>query len=220
MKTSIVYEDHEILVCHKPAGFPVQTRRAGAQDMESELKNYLYRKSGKKEMPYIGIIHRLDQPVEGLLIFAKNSTAAAALNRQMQTDNFGKYYIAEVCGIPADNEGTLTDYLIKNPAVSRAEVVDRDRKDAKKAVLHYKVLERREETSLLQIHLETGRFHQIRAQMAHMGCPIVGDTKYNPAYKDVRGYQRTHLCAYRLELRHPKTGKKLEFEIHPEWEMI
>lgn len=236
MRTAIIYEDKEILVCHKPAGFPVQTRKVGAGDMESELKNYLFREvrqaeSGKVHTggsskvqtdrknaePYIGIVHRLDQPVEGLLVFARNSTSAVSLNKQMQTENFGKYYLAEVCGRFDEGYGTLTDYLIKNPKTSRAEIAERGRKDAKKAVLDYTVLEEKEDTSLLKIHLETGRFHQIRVQMAHAGCPIVGDTKYNPAFQRGRGYQKIHLCAYRLEFMHPRTEEKMEFEIEPEW---
>lgn len=220
MRTAIIYEDTEILVCHKPAGFPVQTRKTGAADVESELKNYLFRMSQKNAEPYIGIIHRLDQPVEGLLVFARNSASAAALNRQMQTENFGKYYLAEVCGRFAGKQGTLTDYLIKNSKTSRAEIGEQGQKDAKKAVLDYTVLEEREETSLLRIRLETGRFHQIRVQMAHAGCPIVGDTKYNPAVQRKSGYQKIHLCAYRLEFAHPRTKEKMEFEIEPEWVKI
>ena len=217
MRTKIIYEDSDIMVCHKPAGFPVQTRRTGSMDMESELLNYLYRKGGNDKRPYIGIIHRLDQPVEGLLVFAKNPSAAAKLNQQMQKDGFGKHYIAEVSGQMDTKRGTLTDYLVKNARESRAEIVAEGQKDAKKAVLYYEVFQKTEGASFLKIRLETGRFHQIRAQLSSRGCPIIGDTKYNPECVTGRGYQTIHLCAWRLEFRHPVNGKPMEFSIRPMW---
>lgn len=217
MRTQIIYEDNDIVVCHKPAGFPVQTRRTGSMDMESELLNYLHRKGGNDKRPYIGIVHRLDQPVEGLLVFAKNSSAAAKLNQQMQKEGFGKYYIAEVSGQMEHEKGTLVDYLVKNARESRAEIVAEGQKDAKKAVLHYEVFRKMEGTSFLKIQLETGRFHQIRVQLSGKGCPIIGDTKYNPKCVAQRGYQTMHLCAWRLEFRHPVNGKRMEFEICPAW---
>lgn len=217
MRTQIIYEDNDILVCHKPAGFPVQTRRAGSMDMENELLNYLHRKGGSKTRPYVGIIHRLDQPVEGLLVFAKAPSVAAKLNRQMQKEGFGKYYIAEIFGRINQRKGILTDYLIKNGKTSKAEIVGADNKDAKKAVLHYEVLREEKETSFIKIQLETGRFHQIRVQFSGRGYPIIGDTKYNPDCQAENTYQTIHLCAWRLAFRHPGTGKVMEFEICPEW---
>lgn len=217
MRTQIIYEDNDILVCHKPAGFPVQTRRAGSMDMESELLNYLHRKGGSKTPPYVGIIHRLDQPVEGLLVFAKTPFVAAKLNQQMQKEGFGKYYIAEISGKTDQEKGTLTDYLIKNGKASKAEIVRVGHKDAKKAILYYEQIREEERTSFLKIQLETGRFHQIRVQLSARGCPIIGDTKYNPDCQAENTYQTIHLCAWRLAFRHPKTGEKMEFEICPEW---
>lgn len=209
----ILYEDNDILVCHKPAGMAVQTKRLREPDMETRLKSY---RTAKGEPAYIGIIHRLDQPVEGVMVFAKNEAAAAALSRRLQQDGFGKYYYAVVCGIPKQKEAVQTDYLVRDGRTNSSAVVPANVKNAKKAVLHYEVVEERpsEQRALLRIHLETGRHHQIRVQLAHMGCPIAGDRKYNPK----AGTEGTALCAYRLSFCHPATGKQLTYEITPEGE--
>ncbi len=217
MRTQIIYEDNDMIVCRKPAGFPVQTKKTSQPDMESELLNYLHRKGDACGRPYIGIIHRLDQPVEGLLVFAKNPAAASKLNKQMQEDGFGKYYVAEISGAMEQNKGTLTDYLVKNAKESRAELADAGRKDAKKAVLHYEVLKNMEDSSFIMVRLKTGRFHQIRAQLSGRGRPIIGDRKYGSSCCQANGCRTIHLCAWRLEFCHPVTGERMKFEICPDW---
>ena len=216
MNLRILHEDEHVIVCYKPAGLATQTAKMGAQDMESLLKNYLYKK--EKKMPYVAVIHRLDQPVEGVLVFAKTPFAAKELNKGMQGTGFGKYYKAVVCGIPNEKKAVLEDYLVKDGKTNTSRVGKKDEAEAKKAVLAYEVIQQTDDKALLKIKLETGRHHQIRVQMANMGCPIWGDTKYNSAENVDKSWKNIALCAYHLEFVHPKTKKKMIFEIEPEGE--
>ena len=216
MDIQIRYEDDDIIVCYKPSGVPVQTSKLGVRDMVSYLKQYLYKKQEVKAEPYLAVIHRLDQPVEGLLVFAKNPFAAKELNRVMQQFGFGKYYKATLCGVPEKRQGRLENYLKKDAKTNTSCVVSEKDKDAKKAILFYEVEEVYEEEgktyTKVKIQLETGRHHQIRVQMAHMGCPLLGDTKYNAAEQGP-GWKTIALCAYRLEIVHPRTKEKMIFEL-------
>ena len=221
----ILYEDDQILVCHKPAGVPVQTKKIGTQDMESILKNYLFIHSSHHaghKPPYLAVIHRLDQPVEGVLVFAKNKKAAAGLTRQITTGNIVKEYLAVTDRMSEKHQGRLEDYLIKNGRTNTSEVVTSKTSGAKKAVLDYEVIhqisdERTESGKriLIKIHLETGRHHQIRVQMAHAGMPLLGDRKYNPGEIS---QLPLGLCSCHLAFRHPVTGKKMEFKVAPKGE--
>ena len=216
MNLRILHEDEHVIVCYKPAGIATQTAKMGSQDMESLLKNYLYKK--EKKMPYIAVIHRLDQPVEGILVFAKTPFAAKELNKGLQGAGFGKYYQAVVCGIPKEKKATLEDYLVKDGKTNTSRIGTKDEAEAKKAMLAYEVLKQTEDKAHLKIKLETGRHHQIRVQMANMGCPIWGDTKYNSGEYVDKSWKNIALCAYHLEFIHPKTKKKMTFEIEPEGE--
>lgn len=215
MQLEILFEDNDIIVCYKPAGVPTQTSKLGEPDMVSILKNYL--KGG-----YVAVIHRLDQPVEGVLVFAKSPAAAKELNKGLQTAGFGKHYQAVLVGELASPKGTLEDYLVKDGKTNTSRVANPKEKDAKKAVLYYEVLETGEieekRVALVKVKLETGRHHQIRVQMAHMGCPIWGDSKYNTATIQDRRFRQIALCAYRLEFIHPRNKKKMEFEVKPRGE--
>lgn len=213
----IIFEDRDILVCRKPAGVATQTKRLGQQDMESLLKNY---RAKKGEPPYIGIVHRLDQPVEGVMVFAKTQQAAAHLSKQVQDRVIGKYYYAVSTNAPMEKEGVLEDYLLTDKKTNFTQVVDRtgDKrsvtdlpKGAKKAKLEYKVVETKENKTLFNIKLHTGRQHQIRVQMAYMGCPLVGDSKYGEA----RDREQLALCSYKLEFEHPTKKIPMKFEIQP-----
>lgn len=226
-KSRILYEDNDIIVCHKPAGIATQTARVGQADMVSEITNYLAMTA--KGSPYVGVVHRLDQPVEGVLVFAKNRHAAAQLSRQIQENRMEKYYYAVVCGRDFKSCGELTDYLLKDGKANTSRIVPPEVKDAKKAVLGYRVLEEQtcEEAAdtalriaLVEIRLHTGRHHQIRVQMSHAGMGLLGDYKYADA-ETVKISERMRmkeiaLCAYRLSFAHPKTDRKLEFKIKPE----
>ncbi len=215
MNFKILYEDSHVIVCYKPAGIPTQTAKLGTPDMVSLLKNHL--KGG-----YVAVIHRLDQPVEGVLVFAKTPAAAKALNKQLQSEDFGKYYKAVLWGIPKEEQATLEDYLVKDGKTNTSRVGTANEKDAKKAILSYEVMAEGKDddrdVSLVKVKLGTGRHHQIRVQMSNMGCPIWGDSKYNTCMVQDRRFRHIALCAYRLEFAHPKTNKKMEFEVSPEGE--
>ncbi len=208
----IVYEDSDIIVCEKEAGVPVQSARIGTKDMVSILKNYRSTSENISGEPYIGVVHRLDQPVQGLLVFAKTKEAAASLSAQAAGDGMKKYYLAVVCGEALCTEGELTDYLLKDGKTNSSRVVKEGTKDAKKAKLSYRILNRKNNLALVEIRLFTGRHHQIRVQMANAGMPLYGDQKYG-AGTAAPGILA--LCAYKLSFKHPGTGKTMEFSCRP-----
>lgn len=239
MELKILFEDAHLLVLYKPAGVPVQSARMGRQDCESMVKNYLYEKNPGKGVPYLGLIHRLDQPVEGLVVFAKTSMAAAELSRQLQSGQMKKSYLAvrwsvdnsvknsseygKKCGKvnknvekSVENWREKVDFLRKNGKENCSEIVSEKTPGAKRAVLRYRILKVQNEQELVEIQLLTGRHHQIRVQMAGLGTPLVGDRKYG--LKDnVDSVDKSYpaLCAYRLEFVHPKTGEPMSFQIAP-----
>ena len=232
MQKNIIFEDEHLIVAYKPAGIATQTARIGQQDMVSELKNYLSRKpenKGKGE-PYLGLVHRLDQPVSGILVFGKTKQAAASISRQITEGTFHKYYYAVIYGKPVKENDRLTDYLYKDGRTNMSVIVKKDFLEAKKAVLDYRlvktlmVVEVLQEASLMEIELLTGRHHQIRVQMANAGMPLLGDSKYgtetDKQFSREIGCKNVALCAYKLKFRHPKTGKEILFERKPEEEIF
>ena len=210
MKLTILYEDDAILVCHKPAGVAVQTARLGEADMESLLKNY---RAEKGEEPWIGVVHRLDQPAEGVMVFAKTKEAAASLGRQMRERLAEKDYYAVTDGIPAQKKGMLEDYLLRDGRTNLSSVVAKTTPGAKRASLTYEVIKEGNGRAVLRIRLQTGRHHQIRVQLAHAGMPIAGDRKYQFREHVAPSGRGLSLCACRLVFRHPADKRKLEFEI-------
>ena len=200
IEDTILYEDKDLLVCHKPAGMPVQSRQVGSQDMEHALLGYLAR---NKEPLYLAVIHRLDQPVEGILVFAKNKKSAAGLNKQMQDGKMDKYYLAVTSKIPEKKSGRLEDWMIKDAKKNTSRIAKESEAGKKKAALEYQVLKEKDEMALVEIHLFTGRHHQIRVQTANAGFPLYGDTKYNPEF----------VGAYKLNFAHPITKKQMKFEL-------
>lgn len=207
---NILYEDTAIIVCVKEAGVATQTRQIGQKDMESMLRTYRMQKG---EASYIGVVHRLDQPVSGVMVFAKTKETAANLSRQVSTKAADKYYYAVTDGVPERAKGTLEDYLLRNGKTNLSKVVSAKETGAKRAELSYEVLEVRDDRALLNIKLATGRHHQIRVQMAHAGWPLVGDRKYNFKEHLKTGDGPMCLCSYKLGFLHPGTKKKMEFEI-------
>ena len=230
---TILYEDSQILVCCKEAGLPVQSARVGVKDLVSILKNYIWERNGQRGEPYLGVIHRLDQPVEGILVFAKTPEAARELSAQVSDGRMKKIYHA-VVREPAENftekydakEGTLKDHLLTDKKTNSARVVPEGSKGAKQARLDYRILdsipaparlspqgyEADNPLALVEIRLHTGRHHQIRVQMAHAGMPLCGDRKYGHTGET----GQLALCAVSLELLHPSTGKPMQFHCYPQ----
>lgn len=245
-KDDILMEDADLLVVRKYAGMAVQSARPGQMDLEHELRNYLAegQTGDQRRIPYLAVIHRLDQPVQGILVFGKNLQAAAALNRELQSGGMEKDYLAVVEGKPSLPEGVLVDYLIKDGKRNLSQAVEKGTPGAKRAELSYRLVEtvRKEDSqkeySLLEIRLKTGRHHQIRVQMAHAGMPLCGDSKYHlqkeagveaePQGQEKRNVSKAAsgqgevlaLCAYRLAFHHPRTGKLLRFWTAPEGEVF
>lgn len=211
LRQDIIYEDQEVLVCRKHAGIAVQNARVGQMDLESILRNYL-------QGGYLGIVQRLDQPVEGILVFGKTPKAAAALNRQQQAHKMKKWYLAAFVGKAKEQKGYLTDYLVKDGKTNLSRVVNEQIPGAKQAALSYKIVKPMEgdNPGVAEIQLETGRHHQIRAQMAYHGMPLWADRKYRSVLSVAEESEALALCAYRLEFLHPKTNKKLSFQIEPD----
>lgn len=208
----IIYEDNNIIICKKPAGMATQTKKLGQQDMESYLKNY---RAKKKEQPYIGVVHRLDQPVEGVMVFAKNQKAAANLSKQVQDRIIGKHYKAGCIGngLSVGDSGTLTDYMLSDKKTNVSKIVPEGTPQAKKAVLDYRVERIEAGITWFDITLHTGRQHQIRLQLSNIGYPIAGDKKYGNDMSIAASPQKLMLCSYKIELEYPSDGKRLVFEI-------
>ncbi|MDO4519119.1 MAG: RluA family pseudouridine synthase [Eubacteriales bacterium] len=212
----IIYEDKALIVCHKPAGIAVQHAKMGVMDLESMLKNYL---AEKGESPYLAVIHRLDQPVEGILVFAKTPAAAKELNRQLTSSQIVKEYLAVTVSNPSAENGELVDFLVKDSRTNTSKVTTATDKNGKKAILYYQILksvnspEDTQKSFLIKIRLKTGRHHQIRVQMANAGMPLLGDRKYNTTDKNEVSLG---LCAAHLKFQHPLNKKEMDFEIQPE----
>lgn len=215
----ILLEDKDQIVVHKPAGLATQTARLGEKDLVSEIKNHISRETGNPN-PYVAVINRLDQPVEGIVLFAKNARTAAALTAQMQNGIMQKYYYAAVFGHMEQLKDELTDYLEKDNRNNLSRVVLNKTPASKKAVLAYEKLSEDSGMDIIKIHLLTGRHHQIRVQFSHRGHPLIGDTKYGSKESMQLGRElgvRTPaLCACHLKWKHPVTAEELSVSITPE----
>lgn len=217
----IIYEDDAIIVVHKPAGIATQSGRVGQQDLMSLLTNYLAKKNGNTKPPFVGMIHRLDQPVEGILVFAKTKEATRELNAQLTAGYITKRYYAAFDGSAKYPEGTIVDFMKKDSKTNTSSICDPDTLDAKKAILEYRVVAENKEQaiSLADIHLVTGRHHQIRVQMAGADMGLLGDQKY--ATEETQDHaseldiKSVALCSYFLAFTHPKTHKEMEFKVEP-----
>jgi len=220
IKVPVIYEDDAILVCEKPVGMPVQSDHSRDMDLQTYLKHRIYQMQDSEEEPYLEAVHRLDRPVGGLMVFARSKEAAASLGKQIEKNEFEKYYQAVACGSPDSESGTWKDYLLKDGKTNTTKVVDPSVKGARYAELDYELIDQIETGegiySWLLIILATGRHHQIRVQCASRNLPLYGDTKYNPRYQKVKKkYMQLGLYSTRLAFNHPTSGERLVFKTEP-----
>ena len=212
LQPEIVYEDRDILVCYKPAGLPVQTAGLGTKDLMSVLLTMLREREENGTLPSLYVVHRLDQPVQGLLVLARSKKAAAGLSAQAQDGRMEKEYLARVCAAPdmltAGKEKELTDWLVHDRKKNVSCVAEKGCNGAKEARLSFTPVH----DDLVRIRLYTGRHHQIRVQMAHAHMPLLGDRKYGTD----TSLQFPALCAASLSFCHPRTGKRMTFSVKEE----
>lgn len=222
IKINVIYEDNHLLVVEKPVNILSQGDNTGDPDMLTLLKQYIKEKYDKPGEVYLGLVHRLDRPVGGVMVFARTSKAAARLSEQIRKREFRKTYNAVVHGIPSRKSGTLRDFLLKDPASNTVSIVPEGTEGAKEAVLDYELLDSSEGFSLLQINLHTGRPHQIRVQLAALGTPLYGDQKYGRQLN--KAGQQLALWAVEICCTHPTQKNEMCFKcppprIHP-WDLF
>ncbi|RKD21414.1 23S rRNA pseudouridine1911/1915/1917 synthase [Caminicella sporogenes DSM 14501] len=213
----IIHEDKHIIVAEKPPKMPTQSDKTGDIDMLSLLKEYLKKNYPAAKNPYIGLVHRLDRPVGGLMVFAKTREANAWLSEEIRTKRFKKEYYAVVCGKPEKEKAELRNYLLKLRTVNMSKVVTKDTKKAKEAILEYELIDSVDTKeygilSLVKIFLKTGRHHQIRVQFSYNGLPLWGDNKYNKTFVKMRKWTQIALWASSITFNHPKNKNLCRFE--------
>ena len=210
----VIYEDNHIIVVEKKPNIPSQSDKTGDIDMLTIVKEYIKEKYNKPGNVYLGLVHRLDRPVGGIMIFARTSKSASRLSNQVREKIFKKEYLAVVDGKPEPKSGTLEDYLYKDERNNISKVAKKEKKNAKLAKLDYELVKYNEikNLSLLKINLHTGRHHQIRVQLSNFGHSIYGDQKYGKRGKG----KQIALWAYKLTIEHPITKEKMEFVDYPE----
>lgn len=220
MNLNIIYEDNHIIVVEKPPKVPSQSDPSGDKDMLTMIKEHLVEQYPQTKNPYIAIVHRLDRPVGGIMVFPKTKFACSELNKQIQNKEIKKTYYCVTCGCPDEEEGTLVNFLKKQRINNMSKVVENKTPASKEAILDYKVIDKKDvesegELALIKVNLITGRHHQIRLQFSHIGSPLWGDTKYNGEFGrgKRRGWTQIALFAGGLSFKHPKTKKQMNFDI-------
>ncbi|MBE7092804.1 MAG: RluA family pseudouridine synthase [Clostridiales bacterium] len=213
----ILHEDNHIIVAEKPQNTIIAGDITGDESMFDILKQYIKEKYNKPGDAYLGLVHRLDRPAGGLAVFARTSKAASRLQEQLKSNELKRTYYCVVRGVPANTTDRLVNYLKKNEKTNTVEVVPPAVEGAKKAILNYKLLQTVETKegplSLIQVQLETGRSHQIRVQMAHMGCALWGDQRYG--FNVNKKGQQLALYAVKLRLIHPTKKESMQFICYP-----
>ena len=197
----IVYEDNHVIIASKRSGEIVQGDKTGDRTLADDVKEYIKEKYAKPGNVFLGVTHRLDRPVWGLVVFAKTSKALARLNDMFRNGEVHKTYWAICQNAPAEPEATLTHWITRNEKQNKSYAYDREVPGSKKAVLHYRTISRSEHYTLVEIELMTGRHHQIRCQLAKIGCPIKGDLKYGARRSNPDG--SISLLARKVEFIHP-----------------
>lgn len=207
---TVVYEDNHIIVVNKTSSEIVQGDKTGDIPLSETVKQYLKEKYQKPGNVFVGVTHRLDRPVSGLVVFAKTSKALSRLNEMFKNSEVKKTYWAIVKECPRELEGELVHYLVRNEKQNKSYAYDKEVPDSKKAILHYRLSARSQNYNLLEVDLKTGRHHQIRCQLAKMGCPIKGDLKYGFARSNPDGSICLH--ARRISFIHPVSKEQIDLE--------
>lgn len=205
---TVVYEDNHLIIVNKTASEIVQGDKTGDTPLSETVKQYIKEKYAKPGNVFLGVVHRLDRPVSGLVVFAKTSKALARLNEMFRNSEVKKTYWAIVKQRPPQDEGELVNYLVRNEKQNKSYAYDKEVKNSKKAVLHYRLIGHLQNYFLLEVDLKTGRHHQIRCQLAKMGCPIKGDLKYGFARSNPDGSICLH--AHRVKFVHPVSKELID----------
>mgnify|MGYP000866513318 FL=1 len=207
---TVIYEDNHIIVVNKSSSEIVQGDKTGDTPLSETVKQYLKEKYNKPGNVFLGVVHRLDRPVSGIVLFAKTSKALPRLNEMFKNSEVKKTYWAIVKNCPKETEGELVHYLVRNEKQNKSYAYDKEVKDSKKAILDYKLIGHSQNYYLLEVHLHTGRHHQIRCQLAKMGCPIKGDLKYGSPRSNPDGSICLH--SRKVSFVHPVSKELIELE--------
>lgn len=203
----ILFEDNHIVIVNKKSGDIVQADKTGDNPLSEVVKEYIKEKYNKPGKVFLGVVHRLDRPTSGIIIFARTSKALERLNKMLRDREISKTYWAVIKNNPKKTTGTLIHFLKKNPKNNKSTVFKKEAKGSKKGILHYKTIKNLENYSLLEINLETGRHHQIRAQLSFIGSPIKGDLKYGASRSNKDG--GIHLHARKICFVHPVSKENI-----------
>ena len=206
----VIYEDNHIIIVSKRRGEFVQGDKTGDRTLADDVKQYIKEKYAKPGNVFLGVVHRLDRPVWGLVVFAKTSKALSRLNDMFRTGDVHKTYWAITQNCPAEPEAVLPDWINRNEKQNKSYAYDHEVPGSKKAMLHYKVIGRSDNYTLVEVNLMTGRHHQIRCQLANIGCPIKGDLKYGARRSNPDG--SISLLARKIEFVHPVSKEKIYAE--------
>ena len=212
-KLNVIYEDNHIIVVEKPYNVPSQEDSSKDMDMINIIKSYLKQKYNKPGNIYLGLVHRLDRPVGGVMVFAKTSKAASRLSEDIKNNKFHKEYLAVVYGKVKEKE-KLVDYISKDDKTFSSYI---DNENGKESILEYELLyyDKEEDISLIKVNLVTGRHHQIRLQMSNINHPLLGDQRYGKQDK-----KQIMLYAYKIDFTHPVKKEEMEFKLIPKWDIM
>ncbi len=212
----ILYEDNHIIAVTKPCNVPVMKDASNDLDLQTMVKLYIKEKYNKPGNVFIGLVHRLDRPVGGAIVLARTSKGASRLSEQIRSQKMSKTYLCIVRGTMVKKKGTLINYLVKNQQINKSSIANSSNSHKKKAILDYEVLSEKSGLSLVKVKLQTGRHHQIRVQLSHLGYPIYGDLKYGT----IKQKAQIALWAHEIVFEHPTKKEEIKITSSPNYEIF